>query len=249
MTRPIYAVGDVHGELELLHEAIWKIERDGGGDAEVVFLGDYVDRGPQSREVIDYLINGLAKGKNWKCLMGNHDRMFSMFMEEQPRNDPRLRRRYHWLHDRLGGLTTLASYGVDSRHGESLRSIHTRARAAVPGAHIKFINSLDYHHRHGDLLFVHAGIRPGIPLAQQDRNDLIWIREEFLEDSRVHPWLVVHGHTPVPYARHFGSHVNLDTGSGYGALLSSAVFEGTNCWILKDNGRDQLLPEPLCQIP
>jgi len=89
MTQPIYAIGDIHGELDMLRDAIWKIERDGGADAEVVFVGDYVDRGPQSRDVIDYLIDGLAKGKNWKCLVGNHDRMFAMFMEIRPRTDPR----------------------------------------------------------------------------------------------------------------------------------------------------------------
>ena len=246
MTNPIYAVGDIHGELELLRDAVWKIERDGGNDARVVFVGDYVDRGPHSREVIQFLIDGITKGKNWKCLLGNHDRMFSMFMEEYPRPDPRLHRRYNWLHDRLGGRDTLASYGVVVRGGDSIRTIHKQARAMVPTSHMKFIRSLDYCYQHGDLLFTHAGIRPGIPLAQQNRDDLIWIRDEFLEDTRPHPWLVVHGHTPVPYPRHFGNRVNLDTGSGYGDALSTAVFEGSDCWILENNGRAQLLPEPLC---
>jgi len=245
MRHPVYAIGDIHGELDLLHDAIGKIERDGGDDAHVVFVGDYVDRGPQSREVLDYLIDGLAKGKNWKCLIGNHDRMFSMFMEVKPRTDPRLRRQFHWLDDRLGGKETLASYGVDATDDASVRSIHKQARTVVPKAHIEFINSLDYHYQYDDLLFAHAGVRPGVPLARQSKDDLIWIRDEFLEDTTKHPWLVVHGHTPVPYARHFGNHVNLDTGSGYGDVLSAAVFEGDDCWILKDYGRDQLLPEPL----
>jgi len=249
MTQPIYAVGDIHGELEQLHKAIWKIERDGGEDAQVVFVGDYVDRGPQSREVLDYLIEGLSAGKNWKCLLGNHDRMFTLFLKDSPCADPRLKRPLHWMHDRLGGKETLASYGVYVDDADTLKSIHKQARQAVPTAHIEFIKSLDYCYRHGDLLFVHAGIRPGVPLAQQKRGDLIWIRDEFLEDTRPHPWLVVHGHTPVPHARHFGNHVNLDTGSGYGEHLSSAVFEGTDCWILEDNGRAQLLPEPSCLTP
>lgn len=245
MNNRIYAIGDIHGELDMLKEAIAKIEQDGGPDARVVFIGDYVDRGPQSGGVIDYLISGLAAKKNWVCLLGNHDRMFGLFMEEYPRGDLRLRIRYSWLHDRLGGKETLASYGVTVDDEDFLLNVHNSARAAVPKAHLEFLNSLPYFHQEGALLFVHAGIRPGVPFDQQDKDDLIWIREEFLEDTRQHPWLVVHGHTPVPAARHFGNRVNLDTGAGYGKSLTTAVFEGQNCWLLTGTGRSALLPQRL----
>lgn len=242
MKNRIYAIGDIHGELDMLHNAIAKIEEDGGSCARVVFLGDYIDRGPHSREVIEFLIDGLAIGKNWLCLLGNHDRMFTMFMEDYPRTDVRFTVGYHWLHDRLGGRETLASYGVTVDDKDIILSIHNRARVAVPSAHIEFLQSLQYSHQEGDLLFVHAGIRPGVPFDQQNQDDLIWIRKEFLEDTRQHPWLVVHGHTPVQVARHFGNRVNLDTGAGYGKSLTTAVFEGTDCWVLTDTGRTVLLP-------
>ncbi|ASJ73565.1 metallophosphoesterase family protein [Granulosicoccus antarcticus] len=245
MKKRIYVIGDVHGELDMLQCAIDKIEADGGADAKVVFLGDYVDRGAQSKEVIEFLIEGLSVGKNWLCLLGNHDRMFSLFMQDSPQADVRLPRQYTWLHDRIGGKETLASYGINAGDGDHFRDAHKRARATVPEAHLKFLESLEYFHQEDDFLFVHAGIRPGIPFKQQDKNDLVWIRGEFLESKKPHPWLVVHGHTPVEAARHYGNRVCLDTGSGYGRQLTCAVFEGADCWLLTDGGRTPLLPEPL----
>jgi len=227
----------------MLKDAIAKIEMDGGADASVVFLGDYVDRGAHSREVIEFLINGQREARNWRYLLGNHDRMFSMFMEDYPRNDVRLPIGYYWLHDRLGGRETLASYGVNVADRERMFSVHNRARDAVPSAHVEFLRSLHYFHQQDDLLFVHAGIRPGVPFDQQEKDDLIWIRKEFIEDKRSHPWLVVHGHTTVPEAQHFGNRVSLDTGAGYGEPLTTAVFEGTDCWLLTDAGRTPLLPQ------
>ncbi len=244
MNQRIYAIGDIHGELDMLKDAVSRIERDSGADARVVFLGDYIDRGPQSRAVIDYLIEARAAGRNYHYLLGNHDRMFAMFMEDTPRTDPRLSRDFHWLHRRLGGVATLASYGVDVADGEPLSNIHQRARAAVPDEHVQFLHSLTYSLQLEELLFVHAGIRPGIPFEQQNKNDLIWIRQEFLNDTRQHPWLVVHGHTPVAEARHYGNRVNLDTGAGYGSQLTTAVFEGSKCWLLSNAGRVALIPQP-----
>jgi serine/threonine protein phosphatase 1 len=243
MNNLVYAIGDIHGELEMLQDAVAKVESDGGSDATVVFVGDYVDRGARSREVIDYLIDGLSTGKNWICLLGNHDRMFSLFLEESPRRDPRLRIEYTWLHERLGGRQTLLSYGVDIEASPSL--IHQQARAAVPMAHQAFLQSLKHSHQIDNLLFVHAGIRPGVPIAEQLDDDLIWIRQEFLEDTRQHPFLIVHGHTPVPVPRHYGNRVAIDTGAGYGKPLTTAVFEGDRCWLLTADGRSLLEPEPL----
>lgn len=240
MPAPIYAIGDIHGQREMLEEALERIAADGGPDAQVVFLGDYVDRGPDCRGVLDLLIEGQAAGKNWTCLMGNHDRMFSMFMEDYPRNDARLLVGYHWLHEKIGGVQTLASYGVDVPERARIHEVHEEARAAVPERHRDFLAALPSHHEQGELLFVHAGIRPGVPLQAQTEDDKIWIRHEFLDGTRPHPWLVVHGHTHVPSAEHRGNRVNLDSGAGFGRPLSAAVFEGRDCWLLSDQGRKSI---------
>jgi len=240
MTAPIYAIGDIHGQREMLEEALELIAADGGPDAQVVFLGDYVDRGPDCRGVLDLLIAGLSAGKNWTCLMGNHDRMFSMFIEDYPRNDARLLVGYHWLHEKIGGVETLASYGVEVESGARIYEVHAKARAAVPEDHRAFLEGLPSHHEEEGLLFVHAGIRPGLALAEQSEDDKIWIRQEFLNDTRRHPWLVVHGHTHVPTAEHRGNRVNLDSGAGFGRPLTAAVFEGASCWQVTSDGRKRL---------
>lgn len=242
MPDPIYAIGDIHGQLEELHQALDRIERDGGPNARIVFLGDYVDRGPKSREVIQLLADGLSAGKNWQCLLGNHDRMFSMFMEDYPRNDSHLLVGYHWLHDRIGGAETLASYNVEVGERQRIYHLHERAKTEVPADHIDFLQSLQPYHLEEGLLFVHAGIRPGVPIEKQIIEDLIWIREGFLDDPRPHDWLVVHGHTTIPAATHYGNRVNLDSGAGYGQPLSAAVFENQNCWLLTQKGRVPLVP-------
>ena len=125
---------------------------------------------------------------------------------------------------------------------ERIYQVHARARAAVPPEHRAFAAQLKACHQEGELLFVHAGSRPGLPLAQQAEDDLVWIRQEFLTDNRPHPWLVVHGHTHVKRAEHHGNRVNLDTGAGYGHPLTTAVFEGRECWLLTDEGRRVLTP-------
>ncbi|MEX0303378.1 MAG: metallophosphoesterase family protein [Leisingera sp.] len=242
MTAPLYAIGDIHGQLDMLEDALQRIEDDGGPDVRIIFLGDYTDRGPDSRGVIERLLQGQAEGRNWICLKGNHDRMFSMFLEEYPRNDALLLVGYHWLHERIGGIETLQSYGVEAAEGDRIFQVHKRARAAVPQAHLDFLQDLKPYYQEGELLFAHAGIRPGLPLDQQNEDDLIWIRQEFLNDERAHPWLVVHGHTPAKQAEHCVNRINLDSGAGYGRPLTAAVFEGRECWLLTDQGRVPLTP-------
>lgn len=242
MTQPIYAIGDIHGRLGLLHQALERIERDGGADAPVVFIGDYCDRGPQSSDVIQLLIDGQAEGRDWTCLMGNHDRMFAMFLEDYPRNDARLLVGYHWLHDRLGGLETLRSYGVDVPEGSRIYEVHAELRSAVPAAHKEFLLGLPYWRAADDVLFVHAGIRPGVPIEAQDPDDLVWIREEFLGDRTDHGPLVVHGHTAIQAATHHGNRINIDSGAAYGRDLTTVVLEGRQCWTLTEAGREILAP-------
>lgn len=237
MSDAIYAIGDVHGQLHWLDTVLDWIDRDGGSRAHIVFLGDYVDRGPDSQGCIARLLEGQAAGRNWTCLKGNHDRMFQWFMEPVPRPDPHLMVSMSWLHEALGGMETLQSYGVDAHGRRRLRDVHADALAAVPEAHRAFLaglpTSLDTEH----LFFAHAGINPYVPLSEQDEEDLLWIRGPFLAAIEPHPKLVVHGHTPVEEATHYGNRVNLDTGAGYGKPLTAAVFEGGEVFALTAVGR------------
>lgn len=242
MTNPVYALGDLHGRADEFERALSLIERDGGPEAEIVFLGDYVDRGPDSRGVLDRLIAGCEAGRRWIALKGNHDRMFAWFLEDVPRHDPHLLVGYHWLHDRIGGIETLRSYDVTFEDRTRLEDVHAVARVAVPKSHRVFLGGLVSMYQTPELAFVHAGIRPGIPLNEQRENDLVWIRQSFHAHKDPHPKLIVHGHTPVERATHYGHRVNLDSGAGYGRPLGVAVFEGRACWTLTDKGRAPLMP-------
>ncbi|OIQ28243.1 MAG: serine/threonine protein phosphatase [Alphaproteobacteria bacterium MedPE-SWcel] len=242
MTRPIYAIGDIHGQTEQLDQALDLILADGGPEAEVVFVGDYVDRGPDSKGVIERLMQGQAQGRNWTCLRGNHDRLLCWFMEAFPREDPFLPVELYYLHDRIGGAATLASYGVDCAPRDRKWAVHSAARAAVPQSHLDYLSYLPMTYQTGDLLFVHAGIRPGVALADQDEEDLLWIRQGFLDDPRDHPWLVVHGHTAEQQPVHYGNRIDIDCGAGYGRPLVPVVFEGREAWCLTKNGRIKLSP-------
>lgn len=242
MTHPIYAIGDLHGRVDEFERALSLIERDGGPDAEIVFVGDYVDRGPDSRGVLDRLIAGRDAGKRWITLLGNHDRMFAWFLEDVPRHDPHLLVGYHWLHDRLGGIETLRSYDLFFDEHIRLEDLHEMAMAVVPETHRLFLRSLMAMHQTPDLAFVHAGIRPGVPLNAQQESDLVWIRQTFHAHPGPHPKLIVHGHTPVDRVTHYGHRINLDSGAGYGRPVGVVVFEGRTCWELKD--KDRVLLEP-----
>lgn len=238
---PIYAVGDIHGQLGELTRVLKLIEIDGGPDAKIVFLGDYTDRGPDSRGVLDLLIEGQTAGRNWTFLKGNHDRMFEWFMSTPLRGDPYLMVELYWLHPRLGGDTTMGSYGVEVTGTRREQDIQADALAAVPEQHIQFLSTLDMTFETDELFFAHAGIRPGIPLADQSEEDLLWIRQEFHQFSAKHPKLIVHGHTPIDTATHYGNRVNLDTGAGYNKPLTAAVFDGDDCAHLTETGRVPIL--------
>ena len=186
MTKPIYAVGDIHGQQAELLRVLDLIEADGGPEAEIVFIGDYTDRGPASSDVLDTLIDGLEAGKNWHCLKGNHDRMFSWFMRDYPAHDAYLPVYLYWLHERLGGDTTLASYGIKMTQTDRQTDVHDLAKKAVPQRHVDFLDSLALSFENDDLFFAHAGIQPGVQLDQQSEHDLLWIRKEFHIDTRDH---------------------------------------------------------------
>ncbi|TDK50067.1 metallophosphoesterase family protein [Antarcticimicrobium luteum] len=242
MTDPIYAVGDIHGHLDQLDRALALIEADGGPEARIVFLGDLVDRGPDSRGVIDRLMQGQAAGRPWQVLRGNHDDMFRRFLTDGAVHNAQIKSGVTWTHPRVGGLATLGSYGIVAGEGVPEQALFAETQGAVPAAHMTFLGGLPRWIEQGGLLFVHAGIRPGVTLETQDPEDLIWIRGPFLDDPRPHPWLVVHGHTALEYPEHFGNRVDLDGGAGYGRPVHPAVFEGQDCWLLTDKGRAPLRP-------
>ena len=258
----IYAVGDIHGQRAELEKALRWIEADGGPDARIVFLGDYTDRGPDSRGVLEILSRGMAEGRNRVAIKGNHDRMFERFVEANDVHDDHIKSGKGWLHPALGGqrtlgsydggepflhpmnggLATLLAYGVEIEEGARQDAVQSAARDLVPESHRTFIAGLPLWHREGELTFVHAGIRPGVPMEEQVEDDLLWIRDGFLEDTRDHGSLIVHGHTALDRPEAYPNRVNLDGGAGYGRPLLPAVFDGRDAWLLTGEGRERMEP-------
>jgi serine/threonine protein phosphatase 1 len=232
MSDAVYAIPDIHGYREMLDAALHLVAGDGGDEAHIVFLGDYVDRGPDSRGVLQTLIDGIAAGRDWTALRGNHDQMFLDALEG--RMEPE--RFQWWMQGNLGGRETLASFGVDTP------AYRGDWRQKIPGLHRQFLSTLPYTYQTEELFLCHAGISPGTPLERQVPEDLMWIREPFLYDTRDHGKLVVHGHTPVDAPQHHGNRVALDCGTGWGRPLQVAVFEGRDAWVLTDEGREPLVP-------
>jgi serine/threonine protein phosphatase 1 len=216
----LYAIGDIHGRLDLLkrmHERIHaEIQRDRPDDWRVIHLGDYVDRGPDSRGVIDFLIAAQGADRRNFTLMGNHEHGFLEFLG-LPSMDS--------LFMRYGGIQTAASYGVPGP-ASGLARFHTQLLQAVPAAHTRFILSCGYSVGLGDFFFCHAGIRPGVPLEMQAPEDLMWVREEFLFYPKLHPKVVVHGHTITPEPELLPNRVNVDTGACRSGVLTAFVVEG-----------------------
>ena len=240
---PIYAIGDIHGHLDKLDEALARIHTDGGADAMVVFVGDYVDRGAQSMGVIQRILDGQSSGKNWITLKGNHDRMFELFMQSPPQHDPHLLLGMDWFNDRIGGIATLKSYDIEIEPGVSRTDqIHIQALERVPTAHIAFLKGLKTHYLVADTVFVHAGIRPEISLNAQTETDLLWIRQEFHDYQDDHEYLIIHGHTPLQNITHYGNRVNIDGGSAYGRELTPILIEGAEIFALGRGGRVRLEP-------
>ncbi|KAF0676501.1 metallophosphoesterase family protein [Profundibacterium mesophilum] len=261
----LYAIGDIHGQLGELERALALIEADGGQDARIVFVGDYTDRGPHSRQVIERLVSGCEEGRPWTCLKGNHDRMFLRYVTAGIENDDNIRSGLSWLNPRLGGAQTLASYGlvfdetpgflrpkggvehlVEARVNGALagpQQMQARARDAVSERHLRFLESCPLWHREAGFIFVHAGIRPGTAMEEQSEEDLIWIRDGFLDDPRDHGAVVVHGHTAVEAPEHHGNRINIDSGAGYGRPITAAALTPEGAFVLGAEGRARLSPE------
>ena len=172
-----YAIPDLHGRLDLLEEALAAVTRHAGGPARLVFLGDYVDRGPQSREVVDRLLAGPSDGSSWTCLAGNHEALMVAALAQKRDVQP-------WLE--TGGETTLSSYERLGRGWRDRLVAHGRWLAALP------LLRVDRHR-----VYVHAGIDPAVPLDRQSRDTLLWVRYGLLQDVTLPGRHVVHGHVPV----------------------------------------------------
>ena len=230
---PLLAIPDIHGQKAELDRVLRLADAQCGTGARIVFLGDLVDRGPDSRGVIQTLIDGIEAGRDWIVLRGNHDQMFLDFLRAAERGEPDLRAGAGWLGGNLGGVETLRSYGADIPRG---RTGWRGVADSIPGRHKRFLAGLPSFHATDAHVFVHAGIRPGVPLSRQDRDDMIWIREPFLSDRRDHGKLVVHGHTPVETPTHYGNRVNLDGGAGWGRPLHLARINGHEVTLLTEAG-------------
>lgn len=208
----IYAIGDVHGCLDLLVTAEQKILRDveaGNSTGLVVLLGDYVDRGPDSAGVLEHLSSPPPRGLRRVMLCGNHEAAFLDFIENPEDN-------MHWLD--FGGRQTLLSYGIDADHllGRGRRGpeeLKAAVQAAVPERHRNLLASMPIYIRIGSFVFVHAGLRPGLPLQDQSDLDMMWIREPFLTEGPKLPFVVVHGHTPSTKVQVGQGRICIDTGA------------------------------------
>lgn len=244
MTKLTYAIGDIHGQLALLkaaHEAI--VQDAAGKDYEIVHIGDYIDRGPHSAQVIDYLTEAKEGGAPLIFLRGNHDRMMRYALNDPPEADPRLRKELFWLHARLGGLTTVASYGVKTPRvvkEKDVPKLLVEFAQTVSEKHLDFLDNLLNSYETDQCFFAHAGVNPERALNDQVEDDLIWIRDPFLKHEEPFEKLIVHGHTPAERLEHSGNRVNIDTGAAYGYPLSTIVIEGDAVFEITPEGRKAL---------
>jgi serine/threonine protein phosphatase 1 len=221
----IYAIGDIHGCADLLEALLRQIDMDcrlyRASRPVVVFLGDYIDRGPASSEVLDLLLT-YQRTKESIFLKGNHETYIHSFL-----SDPAILDEWRlW-----GGLETLVSYGLKPSINPGVPEQTRLAKEfekSIPKGHLRFLESLDLSFSCGDFLFVHAGIRPGVPLRKQREEDLLWIREEFLSCEQQFEKFVVHGHTPVRTPDMRSNRINIDTGAFATGRLTCIVIEGTS---------------------
>ena len=219
----IYAIGDIHGCLDLLNELLVRIGSDIALRPTVrplyVFLGDYIDRGSASRETIDRLIEH-GKTHESVFLKGNHELIAIKCLSDRGLFD-------QWL--RLGGLETLVSYGVPAEtlaNGKQIAELQSAFHGALPQAHFRFFRDLKNSFECGDFFFAHAGVKPNVELSRQKENDLLWIRGEFLSSKDDFGKIVVHGHTPTREIEVGPNRINIDTGAFATGRLSCLVLEG-----------------------
>lgn len=228
----VYAIGDIHGRCDLLCRMIARIEADEAGrdpaDTTVILLGDLVDRGPDSAGVIA-TAREWAKRRSVRILAGNHEEMFLGSLER----DETLR---HFL--RHGGRETLLSYPIapDVYSRATLEELRAIMNDVIPAEDIAFMQGMEDRIQIGDYVFVHAGVRPGIPLEDQKTSDLRWIRGEFIDAPENREFAVVHGHTILESPHVSPLRISLDTGAYASGLLTAVGLEGTARWLISVQG-------------
>ncbi len=228
----VYAIGDIHGRNDLLQQLLAKIDADdqarGPADTSLILLGDLMDRGPDSAGVIDTAMALRASGGKVRFLMGNHE---EVFLQACRKNDPKVTRFFL----RIGGEATVLSYPITRAEYLTLdmEQLAARLHALIPQEHLDFIASFEDQIVIGDYVFVHAGIRPDVPLNQQKKSDLRWIRDDFLEHRGDLEKVVVYGHTIFDDVDERGSRIGIDTGAYASGRLTAIALEGGDRWYLQ----------------
>lgn len=226
----IYAIGDIHGRLDCLVDLLDAIERDAADAAvpyRLIFLGDLIDRGPDSARVVDHLMALADRRPDTVLLMGNHEEV--LLLAASGNRDALS------LFNRIGGRETLLSYGVTAAEYDDadLAALQKLIVRSVPAAHLAFLSSFRQALTIGDYHFVHAGVRPGIPLDQQRDSDRRWIREEFTRFAGDHGAVIVHGHTVTSDVEMLPNRIGIDTGAYHSGRLTALGLVGTERWILQ----------------
>ena len=229
----VYAIGDVHGRRDLLDELLDLIAQDeqarAPADTCLIFLGDLIDRGPNSRQVIERATRLTATGKRVRFILGNHEEAFLAAL------DGREGAMRFFL--RVGGVETLTSYGIsEEKLFDTPEAVTELALERVPAGHRVFIAGFEEKIEIGDYLFVHAGIRPGVPIEEQTGTDLRWIREPFLDHGDAHPRMIVHGHTISAAVEERSNRIGIDTGAYNSGQLTALGLEGDRRWLLQTGG-------------
>ncbi len=226
----LYAIGDIHGRLDLFDALLAQIEADNASRpvarTGLVLLGDLVDRGPDSAGVVARAMQ-LAAAPSTVLLKGNHEELLLRLCA----GDDKVSAPFH----RIGGRDTLLSYGVSAEEYDAceLSELPALAARVVPKAHRDFLTQASDYWRAGDYLFVHAGIQPGIPLEDQDAVNFRWIRHEFTSSDADHGMMVVHGHTITPEVDAWPNRIGIDTGAYASGVLTAIGLEGAEHWFLQ----------------
>ena len=228
----LYAIGDVHGRADLLVillEAILEEARAHGRPTTIIGLGDYVDRGPGSREVLELLV-GLshAQGPELRLLRGNHEETLLRFLEDAGKGAA-------WCD--YGGRETLRSYGIEppekADDAAGWEAARVRFAEAIPTSHLDLLKSMGLTYEAGDYFFCHAGARPGVPLSEQTEADLLWIRGSFLEDKKRFDKVIVHGHSVGEEVQADHRRIGVDTGAYATGALTAVKLEGQGQFLLQ----------------
>ncbi len=238
----IYAIGDIHGRYDLLLTLLDEIRDFDAGlksskSTHMIFLGDMIDRGPRSAAVLELLFT-LSRMQKVTVLLGNHEELMLRAIDGEPGT------MRAWL--RLGGRATLRSFGVEPPEGVFDRATLTRAiNKAIPKELLSWLRTLPLSARSGDYFFCHAGIRPGIDINRQRKEDLLWIRDEFLDSDESHGAVIVHGHSISPDVEVRHNRIGIDTGAYRTDMLTTVYLEGRKCGIISTGEPPQSGDRPL----